>query len=36
VAARRRPGVIALDLPNEFGVPNHDPDGTGKLETTTR
>jgi hypothetical protein len=24
--------VIALDLPNEFGVPNHDPDGTGKVD----
>jgi hypothetical protein len=24
--------AIALDLPNEFGVPNHDPDGTGKID----
>lgn len=24
--------AIAQDLPNEFGVPNHDPDGTGKVD----
>jgi hypothetical protein len=23
---------IANDLPNEFGVPNHDPDGTGQVD----
>jgi hypothetical protein len=30
-----RPGadpVIVDDLPNEFGVPNHDPDGTGQVD----
>ena len=24
--------TIMLDLPNEFGVPNHDPDGNGKID----
>ncbi|HMI93600.1 MAG TPA: hypothetical protein VK509_19640, partial [Polyangiales bacterium] len=24
--------AIAFDLPNEFGVPNHDPDGNGKID----
>jgi hypothetical protein len=24
--------IIATDLPNEFGVPNHDPDGTGEVD----
>jgi hypothetical protein len=24
--------LIADDLPNEFGVPNHDPDGTGAVD----
>jgi hypothetical protein len=24
--------LIVDDLPNEFGVPNHDPDGTGQVD----
>jgi hypothetical protein len=27
--------VIAADLPNEFGVPNHNPDGTGPVDNHT-
>jgi hypothetical protein len=27
--------VIQYDLPNEFGVPNHDPDGTGQVDNHT-
>jgi hypothetical protein len=34
--AMSRPGdadpAIKNDLPNEFGVPNHDPDGTGQVD----
>jgi hypothetical protein len=33
---KTRPGnadsAIANDLPNEFGVPNHNPDGTGQVD----
>jgi hypothetical protein len=33
---QERPGgadpAIVNDLPNEFGIPNHDPDGTGDVD----